>query len=672
MSSALFIEPCGANSIIRVPGDRDAREHALFTAVPSVPGEAVVTATVGALMNRDLPQVVAQAAKRDLSVKRVWLALSGLGRPIKTGSPFPQRIAESLGIEVLAPDGALSLAPGGLLFVDGGVWRCFRPSDTSRPWGTRFPQPEWEALLPQEPVTVAGLTVEPIPAGLLVRPEGASATSPVDPAYAVAVDPARPRLVLGRPGEAGYSPAQAAALLTRLRTPFELVPHTPRVATTDWLAELAARLGQEVRAATGMPLYALDGSVQFVAHNIEGGHLLRHASTIRVHQPDGRIRVRAYTAPPAGWVVAKDRVFRLPRAAELTPGDPVVEVVPAGLAIIPSAIATGRHAASLLAAEPHRFIVTVGLPGAGLPGWTPEILSSLLAGLPPDALARLRILVLARVTEADREMLADAAGSHARALEFSQVPTGSQAGTAAPVAVEPVTMPHARHRSTKIEQTEFQRLASFEPDPAVPAAERADLAAVRCYLGGGPLGAVAINAKLAAGTPVPTAYLACLNSGLRRLPVHRGVVYRPIRLSGKENLAFGEGEVLTEPGFLTTSATTGIAVPGSDVDLLIWSRNGRRTDDLGVAGLPEEIVFSARTRFKVLALDFESPPAVLLRELHPDEIPYSRVLDTTDVAVLSKLRRALDRRRASARVAVTDEDQQARLAEPPQTMSPTS
>lgn len=669
MSSGLFIEPCGANSIIRVPGDRDTQEHALFSAVPSVPGEAVVTATVGALMNRELPQVVADAAKRDRSVRRVWLALSGLGRPIKTGSPFPQRLAESLGVEVLAPDGALSLAPGGLLFVGGGVWRCFRPSDTSRPWGTRFPQPAWEALLPQEPITVSGLTVEPIPAGLLVRPEGASQASPVDPAFAVAVDPSRPRLVLGRPGEPGYSPAQAASLLTQLRTPVELVPHTPRVATTDWLAEVAGRLGHEVRAATGMPLYALDGSVQFIAHNIQGGHLLRHASTVRIHQPDGRIQVLACAPPPAGWVVAKDRVFRLPRVAELTLGDPVVEVIPAGLAVIPSAVATGKHPPSQLAPEPHRFIVTVGLPGAGLPGWTPEILSSLLAGLPRDALARLRILVLARVTEADQEMLAEAAGDYARTLEFSQAPPPRV--VAPPVPAEPAPMPPARHRSTTVEQTEFQRLASFEPDPAVPAAERADLAAVRCYLGGGPLGAVAINAKLAAGTPVPTAYLACLNSGLRRLPVHRGVVYRPIRLSGKENLAFGEGEVLTEPGFLTTSATTGIAVPGSDVDLLIWSRSGRRTEELGVAGLPEEIVFGARTRFKVLALDFESPPAVLLRELHPDETPFSRALDTTDVVVLSKLRRALDQRRASTRVAVTDEDQQARLAEPPQTMSPT-
>jgi hypothetical protein len=698
---ALFIERRGANLMIRLRGSRDTQEYTMFSAIPSLPGNTVVLISIDALTRGDISQAVNQAAHQALAAlpgppppgHRLWLALSGLGQPDTRVRSWPQQLAEELGVEVLAPQGPLSLVPGGLLFV-GGVagsnsWRSFRRGDTSRPWGARYPQPDWEAQLPPGPVTSAHkLTVEPIPAGLLVRTEGAPPTPPADRAYAVAVHPGRPRLVLGRPGEPARTPAQIAALISifppTLSATLELVPHTPEVAAAAWFTELARCLGREVRAASGLPLYGHDGRVHVIAHDIDGGQLFRHPAASLRYTPNGTVRVLECRPPPAGWISTNSTVHRLPGAVGLAPHDPVAEVVPAGFALVPAAVAGSPHSAAARPAESHRLTITIGLPGAPLPDWAPGTLRRLVAGINPDARAHLRILVLAEPTDAQKKSLMDPT----YALEFASARQEDvpRAPRPVPVSIPSAThpIPPARHRSTGIEQIEFQRLAGelftsalTVVDAALTASahlrvtigSKADLVAVHLYLRSGEFGALAVNSVLRAGArgPIAPAYLACLTSGLRRLPAHRGVVFRHIRVPvlGGVGERYSEGDVISEPGFLSATAAEDLAVPTGSVDLLIWSRSGRRTEELGAGGLPQEIVFAARTRLKVLAVVRDGgPPAVLLRELHPDETPASWSSDSTDIAVLSKLLRALRRRQAASLRVLEDRDQIGRLAPP--------
>jgi len=678
---ALFIERRGANLMIRLHGDHDTQEYSMFSAIPSLPGHTVVLTSVGALTSRDLSQAVNQAAHQAFGAMagpprpdhRLWLAMSGLGRLDATIRPLPQRLAEEFGVEVLAPQGALSLVPGGVLFAGGATgdrWRSFRRGDTSRPWGARHPQPDWEAQLPPEPVTtVHKLTVEPIPAGLMILAEDAAPTSPLDVAYAVAVHPERPRLVLGRPGEGAVSPAEVAALIAMFppmfATALELVPHTTEVATAEWSAELARHLNREVRVSTGLPLYGHDGRVHVIAHDARGRQLLRHPATTLRYSPDGTTTVLESQAPPAGWINAGLTVHRLPSAALPTPADPVAEVVPSGFALVPAASVGGPHSAAARPNDPSRLTVTVGFPGAKLPRWAAGTLTTLLAGLGPDARARLRVLAVGQITADEKQALFDVIAS----VEFADTEEDPAERETEPVLTPvPETgypVPPARHRSTRVEQIEFQRLAgeafATSADLRGYAVVKADLIAVSLYLGGGEFGALAVNSALRAATPVPAAYLACLTSGLRQLPVHRGVVFRQGTLTGIR-ARYAEGDIVSEPGFLSATAAENLTVPPATLDLLVWSRSGRATDGLAENGLPQEVVFAARTRLKVLAVFDDERKAVLCRELHPDEFPASRSLDSTDIAVLSKLDRSLWRRRSARLHRLEDFDQIGRLA----------
>jgi len=657
----LFIEQRGANLMIRLRGDTDSREYSMFSSIASLPGNTVIMTSIAALGSRELPQAVNQAALQALGsmpgqpapTHRLWLALAGLGRPDTGVRPWPQRLAEDLGVEVLAPQGALSLIPGGLLFTGGDlVWRRFRRGDTSRPWGARHPQPDWEAQLPPEPVAAAGLTVEAVPAGLLVRPEGGSPTPAHDPVCAVAVHPTRPRLVLGRLGEQTPGPERIAALVSMFPPTFaaalELVPHSTEAAS-GWFTELAAELCRDVRAATGLPMYGLDGRVHVIAHDTEGNQLLRHAATSVRHGPDGTVEVLEATLPPAGWVSVGPTFHRLPSALRPTLNEPVAEVVPAGFALVPLSEAGGRHASARRVADPRQLTVTVGLPRTPLPAWGPGMLSKLLAGLGPDARARLRVLVPADTTPEQKQALFEVSDL----VRFTETESGESRARRPVVTAAAATrsVPSPRHRSTTVEQLEFRRLTG-EP------AGDADMAAVALYLGDGEFGAAAVNSVLRTGEgELSDAYLACLTSGLRQLPVHRGVVFRQPLVTG----GYGEGEVVVEPGFLSATAAENLTVADDSPNLLIWSRSGRRTEDLGVAGLPQEVVFAARTKLRVLNVQDGD---LLVRELHPDETPRSRNLDSTDIAVLSKLLRALRRRQAARLRLLEDQDQLTRLTTP--------
>ncbi|HWD78578.1 MAG TPA: hypothetical protein VG497_06850, partial [Kribbella sp.] len=152
--------------------------------------------------------------------------------------------------------------------------------------------------------------------------------------------------------------------------------------------------------------------------------------------------------------------------------------------------------------------------------------------------------------------------------------------------------------------------------------------------------------------------VACLVSGLRRLPVHRRAVLRQIKTGQSPEATAEPGAVLAEPGFLCGSIDLDVTVPGANLDVLIWPASARRTSELRIGQAVNEAVFSAGARFKALALREADPAeepvdggvaaprvAALFRELAPGEaVSTSGELDDNDIAVLAKLEQALERR----------------------------
>ncbi|RAS66942.1 hypothetical protein C8D87_103281 [Lentzea atacamensis] len=208
---------------------------------------------------------------------------------------------------------------------------------------------------------------------------------------------------------------------------------------------------------------------------------------------------------------------------------------------------------------------------------------------------------------------------------------------------------------------------------------KADYVAVCLLLGRGVAGAVALNETLANGAPEPfEGYLACLTSGLRRLPTHRKVVLRQEMLRGAP--PHPVGTVLCEPGFLSASAQLDVTTPGADLDVLIWPVTARRTSELFMGRAFEEAVFTGGCRVKVLGLRFDESEqdgdarrpgqALLVRELLPGEDPGSAHALARDEMALNKLEQAWRTRRAVTARLVDDEDHVARLTTPMPEVTP--
>jgi hypothetical protein len=178
-------------------------------------------------------------------------------------------------------------------------------------------------------------------------------------------------------------------------------------------------------------------------------------------------------------------------------------------------------------------------------------------------------------------------------------------------------------------------------------AARTDLVAVHIYLSGD-------AEELTDGSPESLGcYLACLSSGLCRLPSYRGVAVRGgLPAGGLGRLA--QGSVLREPGPVD-ALPIGIAadLPVRTGGYVIWSSTGRRVRPLlgttpGVAS--DEVVFPPGVTFRVLDVRSTGPaPVVLLSEV-PGTGPVDDRpgLDDAGRATLERLDEALRKQESSA------------------------
>ncbi|MFG2914353.1 hypothetical protein ACGF0D_15860 [Kitasatospora sp. NPDC048298] len=149
---------------------------------------------------------------------------------------------------------------------------------------------------------------------------------------------------------------------------------------------------------------------------------------------------------------------------------------------------------------------------------------------------------------------------------------------------------------------------------------KSDLVAVLLHHedSGVPADRAALLAEARGGAAGPLRpYLACLGSGLRRLPSHHGAVLLGADLAPEALEAFPVGLALLEPG-----PVAGLASPsaelGAPVEFVVWSTTGRRTAAFGDDREVPQVSFPPGTGFVVVDVapgdGVARPARVLLRE----------------------------------------------------------
>ncbi|MGW1177615.1 hypothetical protein ACWD4P_28330 [Kitasatospora sp. NPDC002543] len=314
-----------------------------------------------------LDELARAARERDADV--LVLAASGLAALGPDGRRPAELLARRAGLTVVAPDTVVSVeADGTLPAVNGTWWRC-RPGGGAEPLGGRWP---------------AAATITPLAGGAYWVTE--AAVGPARPAVldrAVA-PPDGLLLIIGEPsGElpSGAQLADAAALLQESATRREpLVLSAPWAAPVELIelaAVLAASLGQEVRAAIGVPVgtAGLSGVGVRHVHVAEGG-----GEGWEPYLTELVARPRERTVTAVGWRTRPD----LPAApgAARYPAFPgwELEAVSAGLWLRPASGAD--RGPRLRRPDPARPVLVVGAPGRPVPETLWDHLGAVLGSLP--------------------------------------------------------------------------------------------------------------------------------------------------------------------------------------------------------------------------------------------------------------------------------------------------
>lgn len=226
------------------------------------------------------------------------------------------------------------------------------------------------------------------------------------------------------------------------------------------------------------------------------------------------------------------------------------------------------------------------------------------------------------------------------------------------VAPSTVTMLPRDHRSTAAERTayresatEFQthsvfvrRMMTQRPGLRSAAAGEAmevvatDFAAVLDLLSSD---RQAVAAELRSTGTAGNPRVACVLSGLRRLPSFTGAVFGSASLPGEADGGYAVGRVIIEPAFVEASSSPLVAMQG-DVEYVIWSQTGKRMAALAAWASRDEVIFAAGTSYRVLRVDSATSGAsrlrVFLRELAISAPPAADgSLDETDHRALERL-----------------------------------
>lgn len=236
---------------------------------PARPDEAVVLVgtPLGGEGVEGLCERLAPALQefKDQEVELLRLVMSAGADEAESRLSTARLICERWCLDVLATAGPAVVVPDGTLFspdlpdAPGGWWH-FSVGEIPRFVGSRLPIPAWEpALRRMDQGAVPGHVVEPVPAGLMIRPVGTVAAAVHTLPYAVPPDPDRPHLLVDTPSvpAAGLA-AVIAALPGRVRKDVRLLSldGSSLIETGQAVADL---LGTDVHVANGLPVVVDDG-----------------------------------------------------------------------------------------------------------------------------------------------------------------------------------------------------------------------------------------------------------------------------------------------------------------------------------------------------------------------------------------------------------------------------
>ncbi|MEV5750310.1 hypothetical protein AB0L00_21020 [Actinoallomurus sp. NPDC052308] len=347
-----------------------------------------------------------------------------------------------------------------------------------------------------------------------------------------------------------------------------------------------------------------------------------------------------------------------PEASE-APGAPTEPPSTPGAPTAPEAAAPPEP--SELPGPPEPPATTSALPEPSEPPAVPE---SLAAPGPPVAPGSL-------VAPGPPAATQPPAAAEARVSPPSP-PAEHRAGPApATGGVRPGSAVKPLRRSTEAERAEFRSLVQriWERHGAavnramtrMPAlrggqvdAARTDLVAVHVHLSGGLGEPDGQEPGSPGGAGLPDSYLACLASGLSRLPSYRGAAVRGGLPADGDLERFVPGTVLHGPGPVSALPIGGaVEMFAATGGYVIWSSTGRRVRPLlGSGAASDEIVFPPGTAFRVLGVrSAGQAPIVLLSEiLRTGSATGDRpgVLGDADQAALERLDEALRRQAPSA------------------------
>ncbi|MBG7700128.1 hypothetical protein HCJ76_19080 [Streptomyces sp. MC1] len=449
---------------------------------PARPNEAVVL--VGAALGEEgveglcerLAPVLQESKEQDVRLLRLVMSA---GADEAEGRPSTARlICERWELDVLATAGPAVVVPDGTLFspdlpdAPGGWWH-FSVGQVPRSVGSRLPIPDWESALRRlEHSPVPGHVVEPVPAGLMIRPAGAASAAVDTLPYAVAPDPDRPHLLIDAPNvpAAGLA-TMLAALPGRVRKDIRLVSLDGRsmLETGQAVADL---LGTGVQVANGVPVVvdgdaagddaAGESSTELYMVDADGTPTWRPFAQAFVCEPgaegrEGSARVTEWRAPAALLEGTDPRGLPFDQTWK-------VALTPAGLWAGPRGSEPPLVAATRTA-DPDAVAIELGAPRRAIDDSLWPGLDRLFGELGPEVRERAVVHVHGVLGSKGMENLRRLTIRH----NFSLMPQAP--GEAEPPAAEvfpSLGRPARRTGAAQAAEAEFD-LPDREPGPEVPA-----------------------------------------------------------------------------------------------------------------------------------------------------------------------------------------------------------
>jgi hypothetical protein len=364
-----------------------------------------------------------------------------------TEAAVAQLLADRLAREVIAPDGPVVPAAGGVLFVPdshGTGWLRFGPGRAARWDSQRFPKPGWEFTVPREPRPCGRAGVaEPLPGGVWVRDTYGGPRIEEHRRRLVNHLPCRHdslTVVLGRPGAPALPFDDVARfcdmILPGMRASTRFVPYGPAdVPGGGSLGQaLADLLDEPVVCCTGLPtsgrtaadpcdLYAMgeDGSFGWRPFARE----VRYEPARDPSGAEPPVTVLDHRPPAEGLAQIAAGVYALA-------SDAVVEVVQSGLWVRPPAEPAGASTVRAAPARPGHVVIRYDSGSEQTADRMRWLAEEVLAGLDPAT---------REVGQVMAGHLQAAMTGHSRADRHSKKPGNGTSGVSATVAAVPPAPP---------------------------------------------------------------------------------------------------------------------------------------------------------------------------------------------------------------------------------------